>query len=132
AGLIALVLDPLVRVLGRVGVRRGLAVAFVYLSFAAALLVAIVALATVVVDQTKSAANRFNAYFTVPHGQTHETPAYRDVDRLQSWLDRHHLRAIKVEKSGHRLVRKIQRRDVGRYTHRVVRFVEGAAASVGK
>jgi predicted PurR-regulated permease PerM len=132
AALIALLLDPLVRFFGKVGVRRGLAVALVYLSFAAALVIAIVSLATAVVGQTKSAANRFNAYFTVPRGQTHPTSAYRDVDRLQHWLNTHHLRSIKIEKSGHRLVRKIQQRDVGKYTHRVVSFVEGAAISIGK
>src|SRR5262245_39521921 len=68
AALIALLLDPLVRTFGRIGVRRGLAAAFVYLTFAAALVVAIVALATAVVGQTKSAANRFNDYFTDRHG----------------------------------------------------------------
>jgi len=132
AALIALLLDPLVRALGHVGVRRGLAVGFVYLTFAAALLVGIVALATVLVGQTKSAANRFNAYFTVPHGQLHQTSAYRDVDRLQHWLNTHHLRSVQIENSGHRLVLKIQRRDIGKYTHRVVTFVEGAAISIGK
>ena len=132
ASLIALLLDPLVRTLGKVGVRRGLAVALVYLTFASAIVVAIVALATVVVGQTKSAANKFNAYFTVQHGQTHQTSAYSDVDRFQHWLNAHHLRAVKIEASGHRLVRKIQRRDVGKYTHRVVSFVEGAAISIGE
>jgi predicted PurR-regulated permease PerM len=132
AALIALLLDPLVRTIGRLGVRRGLAVALVYVTFAAALVVAIVALATVVVSQTKSAANRFNAYFTVPHGQSHQTSAYRDVDRFQHWLNTHHLASIKIEKSGHRLVHKIQRRDVGKYTHQVVSFVEGAAISIGR
>ncbi len=132
AGLVALLLDPIVRTLRRVGVPRGLGVALVYLTFLAALVVAIVALGTVVVSQTKSAANRFNDYFTAPHGQTVQSPAYRDVDRLQQWLNTHHLRSIKVEKSGHRIVRRIEHRDVGRYTHSVVTFVEGAAISVGK
>jgi predicted PurR-regulated permease PerM len=132
AALIALLLDPLVRMLGRVGIRRGFAVALVYLTFAGALVVAIVALATVVVGQTRSAANKFNDYFTVQHGRTHRTSAYRDVDRLQQWLNTHHLKSIKIQTSGHRLVRRIQQRDVGRYTHRVVSFVEGAAISIGK
>ena len=132
ASLIALLLDPLVRMLGKVGVRRGLAVALVYLTFASAIVVAIVALATVVVGQTKSAANKFNAYFTVQHGRSHQTSAYTDVNRLQQWLDQHHLRSVKIEASGHRLVRKIQQRDVGKYTHRLVTFVEGAAISIGK
>ncbi len=132
ASLIALLLDPVVRMLGKVGVRRGLAVALVYLTFASAIVVAIVALATVVVGQTKTAANKFNAYFTVQHGRSHQTSAYTDVNRLQQWLDQHHLRSVKIEASGHRLVRKIQQRDVGKYTHRVVNFVEGAAISIGK
>jgi predicted PurR-regulated permease PerM len=132
AALIALLLDPIVRTLGRVGVRRGLGVALVWLTFAGALIVAIIALATVLVGQTRSAADRFNGYFTVPHGRSHRTSAYRDVDRLQLWLNAHHLRSLKIEKSGHRLVRKIQQRDVGKYTNRVVSFVEGAAISIGK
>jgi predicted PurR-regulated permease PerM len=39
---------------------------------------------------------------------------------------------VKVEQRGHKLVRQIQRRDVGKYTHRIVTFVEGAAISIGK
>ena len=132
AALIALLLDPIVRGLGRFRVRRGISVALVYVTFAGALIVIIVALATVVVSQTRTAANRFNDYFTVLHGQTHQTSADRDVDRLQHWLNTHHLRSIKVEKSGHRLVKRIRDRDVGKYTHRVVNFVEGAAISIGR
>jgi len=37
-----------------------------------------------------------------------------------------------VEKSGHRIVKRIRQRDVGRYTHRIVDFVEGAAISIGR
>src|SRR6184192_3110023 len=54
--LIALLLNPLVRGLGRVWIPRGLAVAIVYLAFAAVLALAVLALATVVVQQTRSAA----------------------------------------------------------------------------
>ena len=132
AALVALLLDPIVLALQRVRLPRGLSVAFVYLLFASALVLVIVAIATAVVSQTKTAANRFNDYFTHPHGRSGQTSAYRDVDRLQTWLDDHHLKTIKVEKSGHRLVRDIQRRDVGKYTHKIVTFVEGAAVSIGK
>ena len=132
AALIALLLDPVVLTLGAFRIRRGLSVALVYLTFAGALVVAIVALATVVVGQTKTAADRFNAYFTVPHGQTHQTSADKDIDRLQRWLDAHHLRSVKIEQSGHRLVKRIRQRDVGKYTHRLVNFVEGAAISIGR
>src|SRR4051812_50198565 len=51
--LIALLLNPLVRSFGRVWVPRGLAVAIVYVTFAAVLALAILALATVVVQQTQ-------------------------------------------------------------------------------
>ncbi len=129
AALIALLLDPIVLTLGALKVRRGLAVALVYLTFAAAIVVVLVAVGTIVVGQTKTAATRFNDYFTVSHGQS---PAYRDVNRLQEWLDSHHLQSIKIEQSGHRLVTRIQKRDVGRYTHRIVDFVEGAAISIGR
>jgi predicted PurR-regulated permease PerM len=132
AALVALLLDPLVRTLQRVRLPRGISVAIVYLLFASALVLVIVAIATAVVSQTKTAANRFNGYFTHPHGASGQTSAYRDVDRLQLWLDDHHLKAIKVEKTGHRLVRDVQRRDVGKYTHKIVTFVEGAAISIGK
>jgi predicted PurR-regulated permease PerM len=132
AALIALLLDPVVLTLGALRVRRGLSVALVYLTFAGALVVTIVAIGTVVVSQTKTAADRFNAYFTAPHGQTHQTSADKDVDRLQYWLDTHHLRSVKIEQSGHRIVKRIRQRDVGRYTHRLVNFVEGAAISIGR
>ena len=132
AALVALLLDPLTRMLQRVRLPRGLSVAFVYLMFAAALGLVIFALATAVVSQTKTAANRFNDYFTHPHAGSGRTSAYLDVDRLQHWLDTHHLKSVRIEKRGHRLVRQIQQRDVGKYTHRIVTFVEGAAISIGK
>ena len=104
----------------------------VYLGCAAALIVAIWGLATVVVDQTKTAANRFDDYFTVTHGRNDQTDADRDVDRLQKWLDTHGLKSIDVQERGHRWVQQIRDKDVGKYTTKVVDFVEGAAISIGK
>jgi predicted PurR-regulated permease PerM len=137
ASLVALLFSPIVRAigsvrLGRFRIPRGLSVAMVYLSFAAALIVSIWALATVVVDQTKTAANRVDTYFTQPHGRTGQTDADRDVDRLQHWLDTHGLGSVKVQERGHRWVTQIREKDVGKYTSRVVNFVEGAAISLGK
>jgi len=132
ASLVALLLDPIVRGLQRARLPRGLAVALVYLTFLAALVLVIVALAAVVVGQTKTAATRFNDYFTHRHAPAGQTSADRDVDRLQVWLNTHHLRSIKIQKSGHNLVRRIRERDVGKYTTRIVNFVEGAAISIGK
>src|SRR5438045_1987838 len=104
AALIALLLDPIVRTLAMFRVRRGISVALVYVTFAGALIVMIIALTTVVVSQTRTAANRFNDYFTAQHGRSHQTSADRDVDRLQRWLNTLHLRSIKIQASGHRLV----------------------------
>src|SRR5439155_19305145 len=111
---------------------RGLSVALVFLAFAAALALVIAAIATAVISETRTAANRFNDYFTHRHALTGQTSADQDVDRLQHWLNTHHLKSIKVEKRGHKLVRQIRQRDVGKYTHRIVSFVEGAAISIGK
>jgi predicted PurR-regulated permease PerM len=132
AALVALLLDPIVRGLQRARLPRGLSVAFVYLSFAAALVLVIVAVTTAVVGQTRTAANRFNNYFTNRHGTAGQTSADRDVNRLQHWLNTHHLKSVQIQKRGHKLVRQIQRRDVGKYTNKIVSFVEGAAISIGK
>jgi predicted PurR-regulated permease PerM len=130
ASLIALLLSPLVRGLTRLHIRRGLAVAVVYLAFVVAIVAALGAVGTVVVNETKTAATRVNDYFTVPHGQRRLTDADRDVDRFQHWLDTHHLR-IQVRERGHKLVKQIREKNVGKYTHRAVNFVEGAAISIG-
>jgi predicted PurR-regulated permease PerM len=132
ASLIALFLDPIVRGINRAHVPRGLAIAVVYVAFAVAVLAAVFALGTVVVDQTKTAATRFDDYFTTRHGPNRQVSADRDVDRFQRWLDTHGLSGIHIQKRGHDLVRQIRDGDVGKYTNRVVDFVEGAAISIGK
>jgi predicted PurR-regulated permease PerM len=130
--LVALLLNPLVRIVQAVRLPRGFAVALVYLVFAVALIAAIGALGTVVVNETKTAANRVDSYFTDANGRTGQVDADRDVDRLQAWLDTHRLGGIDVQERGHRLVRDIRRHDVGKYTNKVVDFLEGAAISIGK
>jgi predicted PurR-regulated permease PerM len=130
--LIALLLNPIVRAVGRARIPRGFAVAFVYLVFAFALVAAIGALGTVVVDETKTAAKRVDSYFTEVDGRTREVEADRDVDRFQHWLDTHHLKSIHIQKRGHDFVDRIREHDVGKYTSKVVDFVEGAAISIGK
>ena len=130
--MIALLLSPLVRAVARIRIPRGFAVAFVYLVFAAAVIVSIGALGTVVVNETKTAADRIDSYFTDVRGQPPQAQADRDVDRLQTWLDAHRLGSIHVQNRGHRLVRQIREKDVGKYTSKVVDFLEGAAISIGK
>jgi predicted PurR-regulated permease PerM len=130
--LVALLLNPLVRLVQAVRLPRGFAVALVYLVFAVALIAAIGALGTVVVNETKTAANRVDSYFTDANGRTGQVDADRDVDRLQAWLDTHRLGGIDVQERGHRLVSDIRRHDIGKYTNKVVDFLEGAAISIGK
>jgi len=130
AALVALLLNPLVRGLGRVWIPRGLAVAIVYLSFAAAVGLAVVALATVVVNQTRKSADRVDTYFTVEHGQRHQTHAERDLDRLQLWLDHHHLKGIHLRKQGQDFLNNIGTKDVQKYTSKAISWAEGAAVSV--
>ena len=130
AALIALLLDPLVRALGRLRIPRGFSIAVVYLSFAAALVVAAIALGAVVIDQSREAADRIDTYLTVERGQSGETDAERDVDRLQAWLDDHGLERIEVREQGNDLVDSLRDADPQEYTSRAIDFLEGAALSI--
>ena len=130
AALIALLLNPLVHGLGRVWIPRGLAVALVYLSFAAGVALAGIALSTVVVDQTKSAATRVDSYFTKDYGQPPQTHAERDIARLQVWLDRHHLKQIKIKKQANNFLNNAGTKDVQKYTSKAISWAEGAAISI--
>jgi predicted PurR-regulated permease PerM len=130
AALIALLLDPLVRALGRLRIPRGISIAFVYLSFAAALVVGVIALGAVVVDQSREAADRIDTYLTVERGQTGQTDAERDVDRLQGWLDDHGLERIEVREQGQDFVDSLRDADPQEYTSRAIDFLEGAALSI--
>jgi predicted PurR-regulated permease PerM len=130
AALVAILLEPLVRALHRVWIPRGLSIAIVYLSFTAAIVVVVAALGVVVVDRTEAAANRIDAYLTEDVGQTGETEAERDVDRLQAWLDGHGLERVKIRRQGQDLVDRIQEAEPENYTSEVVAFIEGAAFSI--
>jgi predicted PurR-regulated permease PerM len=132
AALVALLLNPIVRVVGRRWIPRGFAVAIVYLSFAGAIIVVIAAIATAVISQTRSAANRVDDYLTVSTGQPPRTGAERDVDRFQLWLNDHHLKRVKVRKQLNDFVDNVKAKDVEKYTTRVIDFVEGAAIGTVK
>ena len=86
ASVIAFLLNPLVRGLQGLRIRRGFAVAVVFLSFAAAMVVLIVALVTVVVEQTRSAADRVDAYLTDEPGRSGDSAFDQDVADLEAWL----------------------------------------------
>jgi predicted PurR-regulated permease PerM len=128
--LIALLLNPLVRSLGRVWIPRGLAVAIVYLTFAAALALAIIALATVVVQQTRHASTRVDHYFTVESGRPLQTGATRDLANFQHWLDTHHLKRLRVQKQGDKFLTSIGTNDVEKYTTKALNWAEGAGLAV--
>ncbi|HZQ90054.1 MAG TPA: AI-2E family transporter [Gaiellaceae bacterium] len=128
--LIALLLNPIVRGLGRAWIPRGLAVAIVYLAFAAALALAVLALATIVVNQTRHASHRIDNYFTVASGQTNQTGADHDLARFQHWLNTHHLKQIHVEKSGNKFLNSIGTKDVEKYTTKALNWAEGAGLAV--
>jgi predicted PurR-regulated permease PerM len=128
--LIALLLNPLVRGLGRVWIPRGLAVAIVYLAFAAVVALAVLALATVVVQQTRTASHRVDNYFTADSGYPPATGAEHDLARFQVWLNTHHLKQVKVEKQGRKFLNSIGTNDVTKYTQKALNWAEGAGIAV--
>jgi predicted PurR-regulated permease PerM len=130
AALVALLLDPLVRALERLRIPRGFSIAIVYLSFATALAIAAIAIGVVVVNQSQSAANRIDSYLTKEHGQSHQTAFEQDVDRLQGWLNTHHLQRVDIRKQGHDFAANIKGQDVGKYTTKAIDFIRGAAISI--
>jgi len=130
--LIALFFDPIVRMFHHAKLPRGFAVAVVYIVAVLVVIALMAGAGTVVVTQSKSAATRFNNYFTQVQPATHQTAADRDVDRLQHWLNTHGLSGIHIQKRGHDLVKQIRQKNVSKYTHKIVTFLEGAAVSIGK
>ena len=102
------------------------AVALVYLAFAAVVALAILALATVVVQQTRSAAHRVDNYFTVDSGHPPRTGAEQDLSRFQGWLDHHHLSSVHVQREGEKFLNQVGTKDVQKYTTRALRWAEGA------
>jgi predicted PurR-regulated permease PerM len=133
AGVIAMLLDPIVRNLAdltvaRFKVRRGLAVAVVYVGFAAVLTLAVVGVTTIVVGRAQSAGDRIESYLTVEDGRTGLTGVEHDVDRFQRWLDGHGLESIRIRRTDD-FLSKLTAEDVTRYSREVLDFLEGAAVS---
>jgi predicted PurR-regulated permease PerM len=126
---IAFLLNPLVRDLQRTRLPRGLAVALVFLVFAAAVAFVALALGSVVVDQSRSAAGRIDDYVTVQNS-AHRTGAAQDIDRLQLWLDDHGLQRIRIQKQATDWVDNLGAGEVTKYTQDVISFAQGAAVSL--
>jgi predicted PurR-regulated permease PerM len=128
--LIALLLNPIVRGLGRFWIPRGGAVALVYVAFAAVVALAILALATVVVQQTRSAAHRVDSYFTKDSGHPPRTGSEQDLARFQRWLDHNHLGSFHVQRQGQKFLNQVGTKDVQKYTSRALTWAEGAGIAV--
>ena len=107
-----------------------LAVAVVYLGFAAVVAVGVFALAAVLVDRTTAAVDRVDAYVTTEDGRTGRTGAENDVDRFQGWLDGHGLERIQIEESVQSWLDEFGANDVTEWTQRTLDVLEGAAISL--
>ncbi|MCY7302091.1 MAG: AI-2E family transporter [Thermoleophilia bacterium] len=129
ASVIAFLLNPLVRDLKRLRLPRGLAVALVFLLFAAAVAFIVLTLGGVVVDQARSAAERIDDYVTLD-GSTGSTGAELDIDRLQRWLDTHGLESIQIEKQATDWIDNLGAGEVSGYTQDAISFAQGAAFSL--
>jgi predicted PurR-regulated permease PerM len=130
AAVIAFTLNPLVRDLTRLRLPRGLAVSIVYVVFAAAVIGLLVTLGTVVVSETRTAAERIDTYLTEESPVTGQTGVEVDIDRLQAWLDDHGLEGIDIEKRLDDLTQSIGAGEISGYAQDVISFAQGAAVSV--
>jgi predicted PurR-regulated permease PerM len=130
AAVIAFTLNPLVRDLTRLRLPRGLAVALVSVVFAAAFIALMVALGTVVVSESRSAADRIDEYFTEESPVRGQTEAEVDVDRLQGWLNEHGLEGIQLEEQFNDLTDSISAGDISGYAQDAISFAQDAALSV--
>jgi predicted PurR-regulated permease PerM len=130
ASVIAFTLNPLVRDLQRLRLPRGLSVAVVAVIFLTAFIGLLVALGTVVVSETRSAADRIDTYLTEESPLTGQTGVEVDVDRLQAWLDDHGLEGIRIEEQLDDMTESIGAGDVSGYVQDAISFAQGAALSV--
>jgi predicted PurR-regulated permease PerM len=129
SAVIAVLLNPIVHGLTRLRLPRGLAVLVVYLSFAALLVGGLALVGAVVVDQTQSVSQQVQDEFTVHPGER-ESPAARKVDRLQIWLDDHHLERVHVRDLGTQVVNNIEERGLSTYTKRALDITQTVATAI--
>ena len=130
ASVIAFLLNPIVRAVKRGRVRRGLAVAVVYCAFAAALVIGLIAVVTIVVEQARSAADRVDAYLTEESGRRSLTGAELDVERFQGWLDENGLGRIQVREQLTDWLETLSGEEISGYTQDLISFAQGAAFGV--
>ncbi len=130
ASVIAFTLNPLVRDLSRLRVPRGLGVGIVYTLFVVAIAAVLVLLGTIVVDQTRTSAERIDAYVTESDRITGKTGLEVDVDRLQGWLDDHGLEDVSVNDQVDEWVSSLGAGEISGYVQDAISFAQAAALSV--
>src|SRR5438046_2491972 len=129
AALIAILLNPIVRAFGVLRLPRPVAVLVVYALFAVVFIGAGGSAGTVVAHQVQGARSVVQDEFTKQPGQT-ETPAQKRLDRLQTWLDNHHLEQIDVRDLSDKVQAKIDSLDVQSVSGRAVDIAQGILVGV--
>jgi len=129
AALIAILLNPIVRAFSVFRLPRPVAVLLVYALFAVVFIGAGVIAGTVVATQVQAATSVVQDEFTKQPGQT-ETPAQKRLDRLQTWLDNHHLEQIDVRNLSDKVQAKIDSLDVQSVSGRAVDIAQGILIGV--
>jgi predicted PurR-regulated permease PerM len=129
SSVIAFLLNPLVRDLQRIRLPRGLAVALVFLLFTAAVTFVALVLGGIVVDQSRSAAERIDDYVTAEDTDG-KTGAEHDIDRLQAWLDAHGLERIQIQEQATDWADNLGAGEISSYTQEAISFAQGAAFSI--
>ena len=126
ASVIAFLLNPIVRALQGLRIRRGIGVAVVYLVFAGLVVALMIALGTVVVQQTRSAADRVDAYLTDERGRTGDSAFDRDVADFEQWLGDRGI-DVEIRTQVDEWIRDVNVSDL---TQEAISFAEGAAFGV--
>jgi predicted PurR-regulated permease PerM len=129
AALIAILLNPVVRSFSALRIPRAVSVLLVYLLFALTFVAAGVIAGTVIATQAQSASDVVQQEFNTAPGQT-ETPAQQKLDRLQRWLDSHHLHQVDVRNLGDTVQKKIDSLDVQSVSGRAVTIAQGVLLGV--
>ena len=126
ASVIAFLLNPVVRGLEGLRVRRGIGVAVVYLVFAALVVALMLALGTVVVEQTRSASDRVDAYLTDEPGRSGDSAFDRDLSDFEQWLGDRGI-DVEIRTQVDEWLRDVNVSDL---TQDAISFAEGAAFGV--
>jgi predicted PurR-regulated permease PerM len=129
ASLVAVFLNPFVRSLIRLSLRRGLAVLIVYLAGFALVIGVITIAGTAAVNQIQGAAKAVENEFTV-NPATHRTPADAKIDEFQRWLDHHGLTRIHVRTIGREAVARLSKQGVSVYVTRAVDIGRSVAPAI--